>query len=95
MIVTRYFGEFFNRVIALYLRQNFVYAQYLENRSVEFHQIIYMHLYLQDLAWDGTRHFSHINTRVKALDLCQNFVSAQYFENKLTDFHQIVYMHSY
>ena len=38
--------------MALSLRQNFVSAQYLENQSVEFHQILYMHSSWQDLAWD-------------------------------------------
>ena len=38
--------------MALYLRQNFVSAQYLENQLVEFHQILYMHSSWQDLAWD-------------------------------------------
>ena len=32
--------------------QNFVSAQYLENKLTEFHQILYMHSYWQDLAWD-------------------------------------------
>ena len=44
--------------MALYLRQNFVSAQYLENQLVEFHQILYMHSSWQKLAWDVTRHFS-------------------------------------
>ena len=46
--------------MALYLRQNFVSAQYLENQlvEVEFHQILYMHSSWQNLAWDVTRHFS-------------------------------------
>ena len=38
--------------MALYLRQNFVSTQYLENQLVEFHQILYMHLSWQDLARD-------------------------------------------
>ena len=36
----------------LFLRQNFVSAQYIENRLTEFYQILYMHSYWQDLAWD-------------------------------------------
>ena len=39
-------------VMALYLHQNFVSAQYLENQTIEFQQIIYMHSSCQDLAWD-------------------------------------------
>ena len=49
-IVTRHFSESCTRVMALCSRQYFVSAQYLENQLVEFHQILYMHLYLQDLA---------------------------------------------
>ena len=81
--------------MALDLRQNFVSVQYLQNKWTEFHQILYMHSYCQDLRFDFTCHFSHICTGVMALDLRQNFVSAQYHENKLTEFHQILYMHSY
>ena len=38
--------------MALDLRQNFVSVQYFENKWTELHQILYMHSYLQDLAWD-------------------------------------------
>ena len=55
------FLEIVIRVIALYLRQNFVSAQYLENHLVEFHQILYMHSSWQDLAWDCyTPFFAHL-----------------------------------
>ena len=78
--------------MALDLRQNFVSAQYPENNSKEFNQILYLHWYWHDLAWvsyfriDYFGYFLHICTRVMALDLWQNFVTAQYLENKLTDF---------
>ena len=39
-------------MIALDFSQNFVSAKYLENKLTEFHQILYMHLYWQDLGWD-------------------------------------------
>ena len=53
-------------VMALDLRQKFVSAQYLENQLVEFHQILYMHLSWQDLAWECyTSFFPHF-----ALELC-------------------------
>ena len=81
--------EICTRVITLYLLQNFVSAQYLENQSVEFHQILYMHSSWQNLAWDCYLHFSEICTRVMALDLRLNFISVQYLENKWTKFHQI------
>ena len=38
--------------MVLDLRQNFVSPQYLENQSVEFHQILYLHSSWQDVAWD-------------------------------------------
>ena len=39
------FSKICTRVMALYLRQNFVSARYIENQLVEFHQILYMHSY--------------------------------------------------
>ena len=38
--------------MALDLCQNFVSAQYLENESIKFHKILYMHWYWQDLGLD-------------------------------------------
>ena len=38
--------------MALYLRQYFFSAQYLENQLVEFHQSLYMHLSWQDVPWE-------------------------------------------
>ena len=78
-----------------FVHHNFVSAQYLENKLIDFHQILYMNLYWHDLVLDGYTSFLHICTRVMAFDLRQNFVSAQYLENKLTDFHQILYGHLY
>ena len=47
--------------MAFYLRQNFVSAQYLENHLVEFHQILYMQLSWQDVAWVCyTSFFTHL-----------------------------------
>ena len=45
------FGTFVT-VMALDWCQNFVSAQYFEIKWTEFHQILYMHLYWQDLHWD-------------------------------------------
>ena len=50
-------------------------AQYLENRLTEFHQILYIQSYWQDLAWDC--YTSFLTYWVMALDLHQNFVSPQ------------------
>ena len=44
-IVTRQFWHICTSVIALELRQNFIFIQYLENKWTEFHQILYMHSY--------------------------------------------------
>ena len=60
--------------MALDLLQNFVSAHYLENKLVDFHQILYMHIIDKILLGIVTRHFSHICTRAMALDLRQNFV---------------------
>ena len=38
--------------VCSFVRHNFVSAQYLENNFIEFEQILYMHFYWQDLAWD-------------------------------------------
>ena len=55
--------------MALDLHQNFVSAQYLENKWLEFHQLyICIHI---DKIYVGivTYHFTHICTRVMAHDL--------------------------
>ena len=57
---------------------NYDSAQYLENKSAEFHQILLSIHIDKILLRIATCHFSHICTRVMALDLRQNFVSAQY-----------------
>ena len=47
--------------MALELRQNFVSVQYLENKWTEFHQILYMHSYCQDLScYCYTSFFAHL-----------------------------------
>ena len=61
---------------------------------IEFHEILYMHSYWQDLAWDCyTSFFSNLYQSYGPL-YRQNLVSVQYSENKLTEIHQIIYMHS-
>ena len=81
--------------MALDLCQNFVSAQYLENKLTEFYQILYVHLYWQVLAWNYyTLFFAHLYQSYGPWFM-PNFTSAQYLENKLTEFHQILYMHSY
>ena len=47
-----YFWSTFYRVTALDRRQNFVYAQYLVNKFLDFDQILYMHWYWQDVDLD-------------------------------------------
>ena len=76
-------------VIALDWCQNFVSTQYLVNKCIDFHQIVYMHLY-----WQVTIFlFRLFVTRVMGLEWCQNFVSTQYLQNKWTEIYQILYIH--
>ena len=49
---TRQFLLIYNRVMALDSCRNFVSAQYLKNKLMEFDQILHMHWYWQDLGWD-------------------------------------------
>ena len=44
-IVTCHFSHNYTRVMDLDLHQNFVSAQYLENKLTEFYKILYMHSY--------------------------------------------------
>ena len=60
----------------------------LESKLTFIHQILYMHSYLQDLAWDCYEW-------VMALDLPKNLVCAQYLENQSIEFHQNFNMESY
>ena len=63
--------------MALDLCQNLVSAQYLENKLTDFHQIIYIYVFILIRSRLGLLHmvFSNICTSVMTLDLCQNFVS--------------------
>ena len=63
--------------MALDLCQNLVSAQYLENKLTDFHQIIYIYVFILIRSMLGLLHmvFSNICTSVMTLDLCQNFVS--------------------
>ena len=85
-IVSWLFSRICTSVIALDLRQNFVYVQYHENKWTEFHQILYMHSYGQDLSWECHISFLHTCTGIMVLNLRRNFVSVQYLEKKWTEF---------
>ena len=63
--------------MALDLCQNLVSAQYLENKLTDFHQIIYIYVFILIRSRLVLLHmvFSNICTSVMTLDLCQNFVS--------------------
>ena len=92
---TRHLCYIYTRVKAFDLCQNFVSAQYLENKFTVFHQILYMHSYWQDLVWDCyTSFFPHLYQSYGPWSTLKKF-SAQYLENKSTEFHQILYMNSY
>ena len=51
-IVTHQFSSIYNREMALEWCRNLVFAQYLENKLMEFDQILHMHWCWQDLGWD-------------------------------------------
>ena len=59
------------RVLAFDLPPNFVSAQYLENKLAEFHQILYMRSYWQDL----------VCNRAMAFDWCQNLFLLKFQAN--------------
>ena len=59
-IVTRHFSQICTRVTALDLPLNSVSTQYLENKLTEFRQILCIHWYWQDLAWDCYTFFAHL-----------------------------------
>ena len=44
--------SFFNTIIPSFRHNFFVSAQYLENSFIEYKEILYVHLYWHDLAWD-------------------------------------------
>ena len=58
LLVTHTFLHICTRVMTLDLHQNFIPAQYLENKLIDFHQILYMHLDWQGLGWDCYMSFS-------------------------------------
>ena len=68
-ILTHHSSEICTRVMALYLCQNIISTQYLENKLVEFQQILYMHSSWQDRASDCYTPFFTNCTRVMALGL--------------------------
>ena len=50
--------------VCLSVRHNSISAQYLENKLTEFHKILYMHSYWQDLDWDCyTSFFTYLYQR--------------------------------
>ena len=56
-----HFSHICTRVTARDLRQNFISVQYLENKWTEFHQILFIHSYWQDLLWEyKTSFFAHL-----------------------------------
>ena len=80
--------------MTLDLCQNFVFAQYLENKLTDFHQILYMHSYWKDLAWDFNPSFSaHLYHSYGPWFMPKfRFHS---ISQEQTDFHEILYMHSH
>ena len=79
------FSQTYNRVMALDWCQNCVSDQYLENKLMEFDQILHIPLYWEDLGWDYYKSISQICIKLMTLDWRQNFVSAQYLEDYSQD----------
>ena len=75
MIVAYHFSHICTKVMALDLRQNFVSAQYLENKLTFFSKF-YICIDIEKV-WVGivSCHFLLVCNRVMALELCQNFIS--------------------
>ena len=80
--------------MALYLRQNFVSAQYLENQLVEFSTNYIYAFILARSNWNCYTSFFKNLYQSYVPFLRQNFVSAQHLEYQLVEFHQILCMHS-
>ena len=60
-IVTHHFSHICTWVMVLDKRQNFISVQYLEIKWTEFHQMLYMQSYWQDLRWDcNASFFAHL-----------------------------------
>ena len=75
--------------MAIDLRQNFISAQYIENKLKEFHIYICMHIdFDKILGAIVTCHFSLICNRVMTAELCHIFVSTQYLEKNWIEFDQ-------
>ena len=64
-----YFRKLVTELWSLIFCQNFVSGQYLENKLMEFDQILHMPLYWEDLGWDYYKSlFSQICNRDITLD---------------------------
>ena len=75
--------------------QILVSAHYLENKFIESHQILSMHSYWQDLAWDCyTSFFAHLYQNYGPWFMSKFPFRSISFE-QMTDFHQILFTHSY
>ena len=68
------FCKFTTRLWPLVVVKIFVSAQYLENKLMEFYQILHMYWPEPDLGWDFKSIFLQIYNTVTALGYCQNFV---------------------
>ena len=88
-----HFCKIYNRVMGLGYCQNFVYAQYLANLSMEFDQTLYICIYLNHIKVGIVAvPFSQIYNTVMALGYHSELVSAQYFEIELIELNQILHI---
>ena len=77
----------------LYFVHNFVSAQYLENKIIEFTKFSICIDIDKILVVIVTCHYLQFCKRVMVLELCQNFVSSQLLQIKWTELDQNLYMH--
>ena len=73
--------------------QNFVSAQYLENKRTELTKFVYTFILTRSKLGLLTVNFHFITELPPLKDV--NVVSAQYLENKLTEFDQLWYTHQH
>ena len=83
------------RVMAFDWRNNFISAQYVEKKTTEFQQIIYLHSYWLDQGWDCYLSFFAILWQSNGIRITfvQTFVFRSISWEQMIELYQILYMH--
>ena len=83
------------RVMAFDWRNNFISAQYVEKKTTEFQQIIYLHSYWLDQGWDCYLSFFAILWQSNGIRITfvQTFVFRSISWEQIIELYQILYMH--